>query len=105
MDGAERLDISWDEGVEPTVRLSGELDAYTAPTLQEALDTAPAGTLRIGMEQVGFIDSTGIRVLVSADNDRRRDGGALVLVAPSDAVRRLLQLTSLDEHLRIEEAS
>lgn len=105
VDGADRLSIDWADGGEPLVRLAGELDAYTAPGLQDALEAAPGGTLRVDMSGVGFIDSTGIRVIVGTDNRRKDDGQELVLVGPSDAVRRLLQLTSLDQHLTIEEGS
>jgi anti-anti-sigma regulatory factor len=39
------------------------------------------------------------------DNELRSRDRALVIVRPSPAVLRLLQLTSLDDRLRIEAAS
>jgi anti-sigma B factor antagonist len=85
------------------VRVSGELDAYSAPVLEAELDSHGSDTdLRLHMAGVTFIDSTGLRVVVAADN-RMRDGDhRLVVVDPSPSVLRLLQLTSLDERFHIE---
>lgn len=104
MDGAERLTITRGDG-SPTVKVEGELDAYSAPTLESTLEEQGRDDdLRLDLSGVSFIDSTGIRVVVTVDNQLRDAGRRLVVVAPSAAVRRLLQLTSLDERVTIEDA-
>lgn len=103
MDGAEHLTVSRSGDGHGEVRVAGELDAYSAPVLEAELDRHEGeGDLRLHMAGVTFIDSTGLRVVVAADN-RLRDGDhRLVVVDPSPSVLRLLQLTSLDERFDIE---
>lgn len=106
MDGAERLTITSSEGPGGELAVVGELDAYTAPSLEGRLLASVADEdLRIDLSGVSFMDSTGIRVIVKVDNELRARDHALVIVRPSSAVLRLLQLTSLDDRLRIEAAS
>lgn len=103
VDGAERLSVSRSSEVGGMLEVAGELDAYTAPALEQLLAGEPReGDLRLDLSGVTFIDSTGIRVIVKADNDRRERSHGLVIVAPSPSVLRLLQLTSLDDRIRIE---
>jgi anti-anti-sigma factor len=102
-DGAERLTISVSGS---TVQVAGELDAYSAPALETALaEHGRDADLRLDLSQVSFIDSTGIRVVVTTDNRLREVDHRLVVVAPSPSVLRLLQLTSLDERFLIEAGS
>ena len=103
VDGSERLTISRTAGPAGALEVSGELDAYTAGVLEELLtDRASSGDVRVDLSGVTFIDSTGIRAIVRADNELRSDDRTLVIVDPSPAVMRLLELTSLDERFRIE---
>jgi anti-anti-sigma factor len=105
VDGEERLRISRSIGPDATLQVAGELDAYTAPALEELLASESRdGDLRLDLSGVSFIDSTGIRVIVKVDNDLRAHANGLVIVAPSPSVLRLLQLTSLDDRIRIEAA-
>lgn len=106
MDGAERLTITSGDGTGGELAVVGELDAYTAPSLEGRLLASVADEdLRIDLSGVSFMDSTGIRVIVKVDNELRARDHALVIVRPSSAVLRLLQLTSLDDRLRIEATS
>jgi anti-sigma B factor antagonist len=106
VDGAERLTITTREGAGGELAVVGELDAYTAPTLEGRLLASIAeDDLRVDLSEVSFMDSTGIRVIVKVDNELRGRDRALVIVRPSSAVMRLLQLTSLDDRLQIEAAS
>ena len=72
----------------------------TAPEVQARL-TVHRGPAILDLREVTFIDSTGLRALVVAAQGRSR-AESLVLRAPSPAVRRLLELTSLTEQLAIE---
>jgi anti-anti-sigma factor len=103
VDGSERLSINRTEGPGGALHVAGELDAYTAGALEELLSGhGSEGDVRVDLSGVTFIDSTGIRAIVRADNELRTADRTLVIVAPSAAVMRLLELTSLDERFRIE---
>jgi len=79
--------------------VAGEIDLYTAPTLQAELTAAlRAGHvwLIVDMERVDFCDSTGINVLLAAHRQAREHGGELQLARPGTATRRVLQVTGLE---------
>jgi anti-sigma B factor antagonist len=79
-----------------TVR--GEIDMATAPMLNHALARAAgvgATEICVDLRDVGFMDSTGLHALVeiheAIDRSRRR----LVIIAPTGAARRTLELSGL----------
>ena len=86
-----------------TVRLSGELDISTAVALERVLDElqAPDGPGQIVMDLRGlrFMDSTGLRLLVTADLRLRGEGRELALVPGPEAVHRVFRLALLEERL------
>src|SRR6266508_1678182 len=51
--------------------------------------------LVVDLEQVSFLDSSGIGVLISVRRRIREHGGSLRLTAPSPHVRRVLELTGI----------
>jgi len=77
------------------VRISGDLDMAAAPAFEEACAQAD-GPLALDLSAVAFIDSSGLRSLI-----RLQDNGEVSLVAPSIAVRRLLDLTHLTDRFSI----
>lgn len=105
----EALDIhTAQDGPTAVVRVNGELDAATAPLLDEALRRAVAvdgETTRLVLDfsNLAFVDSAGLSVLVSAHKRLQRDGAELVVAAPSAAVRRLFDIAGLDRVLTITE--
>ena len=86
-----------------TVRLSGELDISTAAELEALLSEleAPGGPTRIlvDLSDLSFMDSTGLRLLVTADLRLRRDGRELRLIPGPEAVHRVFRLALLEERL------
>jgi anti-sigma B factor antagonist len=77
----------------------GEIDLYTAPTLQSELTSAlNAGKVRliVDMSGVDFCDSTGINILLAAHRHARERGGELQLASPGSATRKVLQVTGLE---------
>jgi anti-sigma B factor antagonist len=80
------------------VSVVGEIDAYTAPTLQTAVtgQIATGIALVIDLTGVRFIDSTGLRVLVETLRRVREAGGQLKLVTESEQTLKLLRITALD---------
>ena len=72
------------------LKLTGELDLVSEPTLQSALARAEGRPVRIDLAELAFMDSTGLRALLSA----AREVPGLELRGPlQPAVRRLLELT------------
>lgn len=83
-------------------KLSGEVDAHTAPTLATAITDLPTGLVTLDMEGVSFMDSSGLRVLMDATARARDAGGDLVVAHPSPAVARLVEISGLGEQLRLD---
>jgi len=79
--------------------LAGEIDHTTADTFRQALATAdgsPQYTV-IDFLDVTFMDSSGINVLVAANNGARADGGWLRLAHTPARVLDLLHIVGLDD--------
>ena len=85
------------------LRVAGELDSHTAPDLDARVGALSSDhDVILELTDLAFIDSSGLRVLV-AQHQRLEDAGrALVLVAPSPTVARLIEITGLTDHLRVE---
>jgi anti-sigma B factor antagonist len=82
------------------VAVGGELDLSTAPLLAEALDAAireTAGTFVVDLTHVAFVDSTGVNVLLRARAALGRADREIVVVCPPGRVRRVLELTGVDD--------
>ena len=88
--------IAWHrDGAVTVLQLDGELDIASAPELSAAIARAcdaGARAVVLNMAGVGFLDSTGVRMLLEA---RSLAGRELVLMAPSRAVVWVLDLTCL----------
>jgi anti-sigma B factor antagonist len=86
------------------VALSGDLDLSTAPRAERAIDEAHDRSPRLmvlDLRGLEFMDSTGLRVMVSADKRARRAGRRAVIIQGPPAVRRVFEITRLDERLEI----
>ena len=76
--------------------VSGEVDAATSDTLRAAIfDVIEDGqsSVVVDMNEVSFIDSSGLRVLIGGYKAADTAGGSLRVGSPSDAVVRLLEIT------------
>jgi len=91
---------------ETTVRLvlTGELDIASAGRLERELEqveqTVPA-VLVLDLRELRFMDSTGLRIVLSADARAREQSRRLVVVQGPEPVQRLFHMTRLDERLEI----
>ena len=80
---------------------SGELDLSTARFLQRELERLEASNPRsilLDLSGLTFIDSTGVRLLLSI-HARYRDSDRLSMLRGSAAVQRVLQLTGVADLL------
>ena len=86
------------------VALVGELDLSTVAKVQEELRrveaSAPA-TMVVDLSKLTFLDSTGLRCIVTADERARAEGRRIVIVRGPDAVQRVFAITRLEERLEM----
>ena len=95
------LDISTqNEGAACTIALSGEVDVYTSPRLkQELIEVVGSGCVHIvvDLENLSFIDSSGLGVLVSGLRRVKEKGGTMRLVCTKDSILKIFRITGLDK--------
>lgn len=93
-----------DEGTRLTVKVSGELDIATADQLSsqlDQLDVPQGGHVAVDLSQVGFMDSTGLRILIAANRKAGEAGYEFTVVTGESPARRVFELTRMDEHIRV----
>ena len=86
-----------------SVVVRGEIDMQTAAQLEGVLNDVIAKGARLvtlDLEQVDFLDSSGLRVILGASNKLADQEGQLLLEGASSAVERVLELTGVIERLR-----
>jgi anti-anti-sigma factor len=85
--------------------LQGELDLASAPLAAEELRRAEEShsLIVLDLQELTFMDSTGLHMALTADRRARAEGRRLVLVGVQPQVRRLLELTQCDAQLTILE--
>ena len=86
------------EGSDKVVKVQGEVDAYSAHQLRACLDEVadtPQRRIVVDVKDVGFIDSSGVGVLVASVKRLRQDGRALVVRGPTRQITKLLEITGL----------
>jgi anti-anti-sigma factor len=86
------------------VSLDGELDLASVPLLQREVQNATLddpGTVVLDLSGLEFIDSTGLRAILTLEQSCTERGAAFALVRGSQQVQRLMNMTRVDEHLKI----
>ncbi|HUU82125.1 MAG TPA: STAS domain-containing protein [Phycisphaerae bacterium] len=86
------------------VEASGEIDLRYQPEFQEALlsvceEKPPVLVVHLG--DVEYMDSSGVGTLVKIAHTLRNQEGKLVLVAPTERVRSIFEITTLDKYFTI----
>ena len=92
------------EGERVVLRLDGELDLASVPTLEHAVEGATlddTAELVLDLRGLEFIDSTGLRAILLQDKRSTERGQTFALVRGPEQVQRLMNMTHLDEHLKI----
>jgi anti-sigma B factor antagonist len=90
---------------EVTLLLYGEIDFASAPALEQALREAEKSRPRrvvLDLAALDFIDSTGIHLLIDAQQRADANGHQLILTHVPVHVQRLFALTGLDARLSFE---
>ena len=92
-----------------TIKLAGELDSATCAHLLERFEHAVAAggarDLLIDLEQVSFIDSSGMRAIITLERRAHEDGIVLALLPPPGSVTELLRVTGLADRLALAPSS
>jgi anti-anti-sigma factor len=91
------------------VALSGELDLSSALTFEEELrrieEQSTAKLLVLDLRSLKFMDSTGLRLILSAHARAINRGRRLTIVQGGDAIRRIFRLTGVLERLNFVDDS
>jgi anti-sigma B factor antagonist len=93
------------DGIE-VIDVRGEIDICTAPRLRELLiNLVSKGScqLVVNLDKVGFLDSTGLGVLVGGLRRVRAHDGSLDLVCTQQPILKILEITGLTEVFGIYE--
>ena len=94
------------DGEYTVVAVTGELDVYTAPVLEESLgELVDEGKqhLVVDLTEVSFMDSTGLGLLIKALKWVREHDGSLRIVANTEKVLKVFRVTGLDGVLSLHE--
>lgn len=80
---------------------SGELDLSALPELRDRLVSAvrPGATVVLDLQDVTFMDSSALSVVLTADRQLRATGGALQLAHVAEEVLRVLRICGLADRL------
>ena len=95
------------DGIE-VIDVQGEIDIYTAPRLRELLIdlvSTRSYQLVVNLDKVGFLDSTGLGVLVGGLRRVRARDGSLDLVCTQQPILKILKITGLTEVFGIYETA
>jgi anti-anti-sigma factor len=80
--------------------LAGEVDLQTSPQLESTLREAQldASLVVLDAREVTFIDSSGVHAILDA-SEACEWGGARLMLVPSAAVERILELAGVRDRL------
>jgi anti-sigma B factor antagonist len=87
------------------LKVVGEIDAYTAPELKEALlalTEIQGNTVVLNLSQTTYMDSTGIGVIIAAYKSSKINHATLVIKGLTPRVQRLFDITGLSDIVRID---
>ena len=87
------------------MNLAGEIDIYTANKLKESLVqmlNEKSESIRINCEELDYIDSTGLGVLIGALKRLKQDNKNIIIFKPRPNILKLLNITGLNKIFLIE---
>ncbi|MBL8993564.1 MAG: STAS domain-containing protein [Spirochaetia bacterium] len=84
--------------------IDGEIDLYNAPEIKDTIKAQMDGghkKIIINLENVSYIDSSGIGALISSLSNLKKIGGGLKIINVYDSVRKVFELTKLTSFFEI----
>jgi len=87
------------------VRVAGEVDISTVAELRRQVRNAcrDESTVLLDLSDVGFMDSSGLEVLLEANDGAVASDSSFFIVRPSSAVRLLLDASGTRDELPVVE--
>jgi anti-sigma B factor antagonist len=85
-------------------KLQGRLDSNTSPELEKKLAGAMESGARnmvLDFENLDYISSAGLRIILKTTKDLKRSDGALILCAMQDYVKEVFEIAGFDSFLPI----
>jgi anti-anti-sigma factor len=87
------------------ITVAGELDLASVSLLTDAVSSVEGGDVVLDLDQVVFIDSSGIGAIVTAYQQLARDGRRLTVARCSDIVARVFEVSGIDKLLGLSAES
>lgn len=88
------------------IRLSGELDHHSADELRaqatKAIEEQDIHHIVLNLEQLSFMDSSGLGVILGRYKQVKQLNGEMVVCAISPAMQRLFDMSGLFKIIRLE---
>ena len=88
------------------VTLSGEIDHHSAKEAREEIDQriyeTGAKTVYLDLKSVGFMDSSGLGLILGRYTHVKEMGGTLKILNPGRSAERVLRLAGKDKIIPIE---
>lgn len=83
--------------------VSGDLDLESSPRLLSAIKDGLEGarSVEVGLTGVGYLDSSGVAVLIHGYKLAHRDGIEFVILDPSTQVMAVIELSQLQQFFTI----
>jgi len=86
------------------VKMTGRIDTYTAPKLQETMDAvldSGKNNIVFDMGEVDFLSSKGLWVLTETQKKCKKNRGKLVLVNTDEKIRKSFELVGMSDYFEI----
>jgi anti-sigma B factor antagonist len=86
------------------IALRGELDLSTVRQVEEEItraETSNPPLIVLDLGSLRFLDSTGLRLIMTADQRARDQGRRVAIVRGPDSVNRVFTITKLGDRLEI----
>ncbi len=80
------------------ISVQGEIDVYTSPRVKETINELIEKenyNLIINLEEVRYIDSTGLGVLIGALKKVREHNGSINLICTNPQIKKIFNITGL----------
>jgi anti-anti-sigma factor len=100
------MDISVISNNQVKVIFSGRLDSPAVDKIETRFVATIVPAARqaiVDLSQVDFIGSLGVRMLISAARSAARNGGRMILFAPTEAVREVFEHVALADLIPIRD--
>ena len=89
------------EGTKLTISVSGRVDTVTAPELEAGLKFGDATCVVIDLENVPYMSSAGLRLLLTAHKTMVASGGELQIANVQPSVKEVLDITGFSDILNL----